>query len=60
MAKQAAGKDSKGRVTGHHAQATATTRVKPARTGAELLDFLRSSPFVGEDFVIERDHSTGR
>lgn len=34
--------------------------VKSARTGVELIDFFRSSPFVGEDIVIERDHSTGR
>ena len=36
------------------------TPVKPARTGVELIDFFRSSPFVGEDIVIERDRSTGR
>lgn len=34
--------------------------VKLARTGVELIDFFRSSPFVGEDIVIERDRSTGR
>ena len=36
------------------------TPVRPARTGAELIDFFRSSPFVSEDVVIERDRSTGR
>ena len=34
--------------------------VKPAQTGVELIDFFRSSPFVGEDVVVERDRSTGR
>ena len=36
------------------------TAVKPARTGAELLAFLRSSPLVGEDVTIERDRTSGR
>lgn len=39
---------------------TSMTPVRPARTGVELVDFFRSSPFVGEDIVIERDRSTGR
>ncbi len=36
------------------------TAMKPARTGAELLSFLRASPLVGEDLTIERDRTTGR
>lgn len=32
----------------------------PARTGADLVAFLRSSPLVGEDLVFERDRSPGR
>ena len=39
---------------------TSMTPVKPARTGTELIDFFRSSPLVAEDFVVERDQSTGR
>lgn len=38
----------------------AKTVAQSARTGAELLAFLRSSPLVGEDLDIERDPSTGR
>ena len=50
---------------GHNAQkvrraVTSMTPVQPARTGGELIDFFRSSPFVGEGIVIERDRSTGR
>ncbi len=33
---------------------------EPARTGAELLAFLRASPLVGEDLIIERDRTAGR
>jgi len=36
------------------------TAIEPARTGAELLAFLRASPLVGEDFTFERDRTTGR
>ncbi len=36
------------------------TAVEPARTGAELLAFLRASPLVGEDVTIERDRTPGR
>ena len=36
------------------------TALEPARTGAELLAFLRTSPLVGEDLTIERDRTTGR
>ena len=36
------------------------TAIEPARTGAELLAFLRASPLVGEDLTIERDRTTGR
>ena len=36
------------------------TAVEPARTGAELLSFLRASPLVGEDLMFERDRATGR
>ena len=36
------------------------TAIDPARTGAELLAFLRASPLVGEDLMIERDRTTGR
>lgn len=36
------------------------TAVEPARTGAELLAFLRASPLVGEDLTIERDRTLGR
>lgn len=39
---------------------TSVTPARSARTGAELVEFFRSSPFVGEDIVIERDRSTGR
>ena len=38
----------------------ALTVVEPARTGAELLAFLRASPLVGEDLTIERDRTPGR
>ena len=31
-----------------------------ARTGMELVAFLRASPLVGEDLVFERDRSVGR
>lgn len=31
-----------------------------ARTGAELVAFLRASPLVGADLDLERDRSTGR
>ena len=33
---------------------------EPARTGAELLAFLRASPLVGEDLIIARDRTAGR
>ena len=36
------------------------TAIKPARTGAELLEFLRTSPLVGEELTVERDRATGR
>ncbi len=36
------------------------TTIEPARTGAELLAFLRTSPLVGEDLTIERDRTPGR
>ena len=36
------------------------TAIEPARTGAELLAFLRASPLVGADLTIERDRTTGR
>lgn len=36
------------------------TTVEPARTGAQLLAFLRASPLVSEDLAIERDRTTGR
>lgn len=39
---------------------TSMAPVRPARTGVELVDFFRSSPFADEDIVIERDRSTGR
>ena len=41
------------------ALASLTAR-EPARTGAELLAFLRASPLVGEDLTIERDRTPGR
>ena len=31
-----------------------------ARTGAELVAFLRASPLTHADLAVERDHSTGR
>ena len=31
-----------------------------ARTGAELVAFMRASPLRGVDFVVERDRSSGR
>lgn len=34
--------------------------VPRARTGKELVAFLRASPLVGTDLEIERDRSTGR
>ncbi|MDE0436739.1 MAG: hypothetical protein OXH92_22310 [Bryobacterales bacterium] len=34
--------------------------IEPVRTGAELVAFLRASPLVGEELMIERDQSTGR
>ncbi len=60
MAKQLTGEESKSRVAQHQTRAVATTPVKPAQTGAELMDFFRSSPFIGEDFSMERDRSTDR
>ena len=39
---------------------TSMTSPAPAQTGAELVAFLRASPLVGEELVIERDRSTGR
>ena len=36
------------------------TFIEPVRTGAELVAFLRASPLVGEELMIERDQSTGR
>ena len=60
MAKQLTGEESKSRVARHRVRAVTTTPVKPAQTSAELMDFFRSSPFIGEDFSIERDRSTGR
>jgi len=32
----------------------------PVKTGAELVAFLRASPLVGEELMIERGRSTGR
>ena len=34
--------------------------VSAARTGKELVAFLRASPLVGEELDFERDTSTGR
>ena len=34
--------------------------MEPARTGQDLVAFLRASPLVGEDLAIERDRTTGR
>ena len=34
--------------------------VSAARTGRELVAFLRASPLVGEDLNFQRDTSTGR
>ena len=34
--------------------------IEPVRTGIELVAFFRTSPLVGEELMIERDHSTGR
>ena len=31
-----------------------------AKTGAELVAFLRASPLADADLAVERDHSTGR
>ena len=31
-----------------------------AKTGAELVAFLRASPLTDADLAVERDHSTGR
>ena len=31
-----------------------------AKTGVELVAFLRASPLAGADLAVERDHSTGR
>ena len=39
---------------------TSMTPVTPVQTGAELVAFLRASPLVGEELVVERDRSTGR
>ena len=39
---------------------TSLTVIEPARTGAELLAFLRASPLVGEDLTIERDRTPSR
>jgi len=39
-----------------HQRLTAPT----AKTGAELVAFLRASPLTDADFATERDHSTGR
>ena len=39
---------------------TSMTSPAPVQTGAELVAFLRASPLVGEELVIERDRSTGR
>ena len=39
---------------------TSMTSVAPVQTGAELVTFLRASPLVGEELMIERDRSTGR
>ena len=36
------------------------TAMEPARTGAEILAFLRASPLVGVDLTTERDRTTGR
>ena len=36
------------------------TTVKPARTGAELIAFLRNSPLAGEELTFERDRTEGR
>ncbi len=52
-----AGGDEAGRVRDAFA---AMTAMEPARTGRDLVAFLRASPLVGEDLVIERDGTTGR
>ena len=39
---------------------TSMTSLPPVQTGAELVAFLRASPLVGEELMIERDRSTGR
>ena len=39
---------------------TSMTSLAPVKTGAELVAFLRASPLVGEELMIERDRSTGR
>ena len=39
---------------------TSMASLAPVRTGAELVAFLRASPLVGEELMIERDRSTGR
>lgn len=36
------------------------TTVEPARTGAELIAFLRNSPLAGEELTFERDRTEGR
>ena len=39
---------------------TSMTSVTPVQTGADLVDFLRASPLVGEELMVERDRSMGR
>ena len=36
------------------------TSLRPARTGFELVSFLRAAPLVGEDLAFERDRTTRR
>ena len=42
------------------AQLEPALRPQKARTGAELVAFLRASPLVGADLSFERDQTTGR
>lgn len=52
-----AGGDEARRVRDAFASMTAT---EPARTGRDLVAFLRASPLVGEELVLDRDRTTGR
>ncbi|MCY4585017.1 MAG: hypothetical protein OXB98_03165 [Bryobacterales bacterium] len=39
---------------------TSMLSLEPVRTGSDLVAFLRASPLVGEELMIERDPSPGR